>query len=99
MRIEREQHSLDRCLGSFLVIDLAGVSIFDSRYRLAIIGFDLIGFVLVFVRLTGIDDRHVTPGRTRTNPPGDAGRHDYKNGNDGKFSGHLTGLLTSLPKI
>jgi len=52
LRIEREKHSLDCCLGSFFVIDLAGISIFDGRYRFAIIGFDLIGLVLVFGGLT-----------------------------------------------
>ena len=88
MRIESEQHSLDRCLGSFFVIDLAGVSIFDGRYRFAIIGFDTISFVLVFGRLARIDGRHVTPGRARTHPARDAGRDDYKNGDDGELSGH-----------
>ena len=93
MRIEREQHSLDGGLGGFFVIDLAGISIFDGRYRFAIIGFDLIGFVLIFSRLTGIDYRQVTPGRTRTHTAGDGGRHDYKNGNDGELSGHRQELL------
>src|SRR6185503_9090399 len=43
MWIERRQHSLNRCLGRFLVVDVAGVVLRDRRDGFVVVLFDLVG--------------------------------------------------------
>jgi len=47
MGIKREQHSLDRSLRGFFVIDVAGVVLLDNLDAFAVIAFNLVRFKLV----------------------------------------------------
>src|SRR6266404_1673928 len=47
MRVEGEEHSLDRCLSGLFVIYVAGVFLFHRRNCFVIIALDFVGFVLL----------------------------------------------------
>jgi hypothetical protein len=88
MRIESEEHALNGGLCGFLVIDVAGIFLFDGSDGLAIIRFNFVRLVFLSVGRGGIDDRGMPAGSARSHAAGDGCRDDYQEGDNDEFPGH-----------
>jgi hypothetical protein len=88
VRVEREKHALNGGLRGFLVVDLAGIFIFDRRDSFAIIGFNLVRLVFIAAVDVGINRCRMSAGSAGSDPPGHGCRDDYQGCDDSEFPGH-----------